>query len=128
MKTIRGMVAVLFVVSQFTVHSQTQSSGTLAGDSTPISPPDSVVQIATDASGLTNVPPEQLPRFGTYWIVQDDWPSLLPLPFGYYNTTNTPVFYSLGAPGQFLEDDTGGVAPQPTWRQAQRGITSATLL
>ena len=33
-------------------------------------PPDSIVQITAEAQGLALVPPDQLPPFGTFWLVQ----------------------------------------------------------
>lgn len=44
-----------------------------------------------------------------------------------YGLVNAPV-YALGSPGQFLVDTTGGIPPQPNWRQVQRGVTAAYLL
>ena len=88
---------------------------------------DSVVQIVAKAKGLPLMLPKDLPRNGTFWLVTGDGSFLLPYPGLPELAANSSVF-SLGSPGQFLVDNTGGVAPQPNWRQVRRGVTAANLL
>ena len=103
---VSGLVGVLIGGSIFTAHTQTLAAAT---------------------KQLSVVPPQNLPYNGTYWLVTRDGGFLIPFPGLPDLAENTPVF-SLGSPGQFLVDATGGVAPQPNWRQAQRGVTAASLL
>ena len=79
-----------------------------------------------ESQGLQLVPPDQIPRFGTFWVVSGAQPAP-PFPFLPYDLTNTPVF-SLGSGGQFLVDATGDAVPQPTRRQAILGVSSSTLV
>lgn len=88
---------------------------------------DSVVAVVAEANGLPLVPSDKLPRHGTFWLVMNEGSFLLPMPFLSYDPKTTPIF-SLGAAGQFLVDATDGILPQPTKRQALRGVTSATLV
>ena len=68
---------------------------------------DSIVQITADAQGLALVPPEQLPLFGTYWLIFPggiNGCSAAPLPMppvGY------PTVYQV-ADGQFIVDGIAG--------------------
>ncbi len=119
MKTIKELIAVLFISSNFVVHAQTEAAAQAEA-------PDSMVRIAAEARGLSQVSPAELPCSGTFWV--QNVGALLPYPSPFYlDSTNLPVF-SLGGSGQFLVDATGGVLPQPTSWQAQHGITTATLL
>jgi hypothetical protein len=68
---------------------------------------DSIVSATADAQGLELVPPDQIPRFGTFWVVSGEQPPA-PLPFLPYDPASTPVF-SLGTDGQFLVDGTTNV-------------------
>ena len=125
------MVAVLFIASNLTAHSQTQSQGTLAGQAIQSAPaqveaPDSVVRIAAESKGLSLAPLETLPLHGTFWLANSEGSFLLPMPWLPDASTNAPI-YLLGD-GQFLIDDTGGNLPQPTRMQAKRGITVSNLV
>jgi hypothetical protein len=117
MKIIKAVAAVLaaglLIGSNFVSRAQAQT--------------DSVVRVMAEANGLQLVLSDEIPRFGTFWVVTRDGSFLLPLPWLLDDLRSTPVF-SLDTAGQFLVDGTGGVLPQPNWRQALRGVTSATLL
>jgi len=91
-------------------------------------PADSVVQVVADSQGLQLVSPDQIPAFGTFWVISGTQ-SIVPWPiFPPINDPATTPVYSLGADGQFLVDATGGVVPQPTERRATMGVSSATLI
>ena len=123
---IGGLIALSGFIHAQVVTAQVQP---VSGSATsPDGQPDSVVQIAAEAQGLSLVTADQIPKFGTFWVISGAQPPA-PLPFlpSEYDPASTPVF-SLGFKGQFLVDATGGVVPQPNARQAQLGINSATLL
>lgn len=68
---------------------------------------DSIVQIVADAQGLQPVSPDQLPRYGTFWLVMPGGPnacSWAPLPTPPVNAV--PVYQV--ADGQFIVDGTIG--------------------
>ncbi len=138
MKNLRTTLAGLLIIyglialsgSGF-IHAQvaTAQAQSVSGNATlPDGQPDSVVQITAEAQGLSLASPDQIPRFGTFWVISGAQPPA-PLPFlqTEHDPASTPIF-SLGFEGQFLVDATGGAVPQPTARQVQRGINSATLL
>ena len=118
---VSGLVGVLIGGSIFRAHSQTLAA------SAPADALGSSLALAAAAKGFSVVPPQNLPYNGTYWLVTREGGFLIPFPGLPDLAENTPV-YSLGSPGQFLVDATDGVAPQPNWWQAQRGVTAATLL
>jgi hypothetical protein len=101
-----GLIALAgFIQAQVTTTS-------VQSDSSSATMPDSVVQIAAEAQGLSLVSPDQIPpdRCGTFWIVNnssDGFP--VPWPFlpARYDLVSTPI-YSLGAGGEFLVDGTTG--------------------
>lgn len=67
---------------------------------------DSVVAIVADSQGLPLVPREELPWFGTFWVVRNSVPSIIaPLPCPPLNQTY-PV-YAISS-RQFLVDETDG--------------------
>jgi len=91
--------------------------------------PDSIVQVIADEQGLQLLSPDQIPGCGTFWIVTDEQqPAPLPFLPSKYDLAVTPVYSLVNSGDQFLVDATGGAVPQPTARQAQRGVTSATLI
>ena len=90
-------------------------------------PKDSVVTVVAGANGLPWMPTEKLPQHGTFWLVMNDGSFLLPMPFRPDDLKSAPAFL-LGADGSFLLDATKGILPQPTKRQAARGVTSADLV
>lgn len=65
---------------------------------------DSVVQVVAESQGLQLVPPDALPRSGTFWLMMPNGVSA-PLPCPPQNPS-TPVFQI--SDGQFLVDDTAG--------------------
>ncbi|MGD0743785.1 MAG: hypothetical protein ABSA45_01385 [Verrucomicrobiota bacterium] len=110
MRTIRNgfsglaIIGGLIVLSGF-IHAQVTTEQTQDSSSS-VALPDSVVQIAADADGLSLVPPDQIPEVGTFWLVAGAGaPGPLPFLPLKYNPANTPI-YSLGSPGQFLVDGT----------------------
>jgi len=132
MKIVGGLLisAGLITLSGF-IHGQEatlQTQSILGSADQPVSQPDSVVRIVADSQGLQLLSPDQIPGFGTFWVVYGAQPPV-PLPFlpYEYDPVSMPVF-SLGPDGQFLVDATGGILPQPTVRQALRGVSSSTLL
>ena len=67
---------------------------------------DSVVAVVADAEGLTLVAREELPWFGTFWVVRNSVPSIIaPLPCPPLNQSY-PV-YAISS-RQFLVDETDG--------------------
>ena len=70
------------------------------------------------------MPLDQIPRFGTFWVVSGEQPPL-PFPFLPYDPASTPVF-SLGADGQFLVDGTIGGQATLNTRRAGRLAASST--
>ncbi|MDR3559818.1 MAG: hypothetical protein P4N59_00055, partial [Negativicutes bacterium] len=79
---------------------------------------DSIVQLTAEAQGLTLVPSEQLPAFGTFWLVTPagrNGCSAAPLPtppFGF-----PPTFQV--ADGQFIVDGTVGETASQQTLEAQ---------
>jgi hypothetical protein len=123
------LISAGLIVLSGLIHGQEatlQTQSILNG--TDLTTPDSVVRVVADSQGLPLVPPDQIPKFGTFWIVSG---SQLPPPFPFlppeYDPASTPVF-SLGPEGQFLVDATDGVVPQPTARQAMLDVNTATLV
>ena len=74
-------------------------------------PPDSIVQLTAEAQDLALVPPDQLPPFGTFWLVQPGAGGCIavPLPCPPFDPT-LPV-YAI-ADGQFLVDATANTSGQ----------------
>ncbi len=67
---------------------------------------DSVVAAVAEAQGLLWVPPEQLPRFGTFWVVRNVVPLVLaPLPCA--PLAQRPTVYAIND-RQFLVDEMEG--------------------
>jgi hypothetical protein len=90
----------------------------------PVTNPDSIVQITAESDGLSQVFPSDLSRGGTYWWVMPCG-TAVPAPCLPQNVS-VPIYQM--ASRQFLVDETGGVVPQPSGRQARLGISSATLI
>jgi len=87
--------------------------------------PDSIVQLTADAQGLPLVPPDALPRSGTFWLVMSgiDGGVTAPMPCP-PKDTSLPIYQI--ANGQFLVDATGGqVAVSPGF--AGRRIAATTV-
>ena len=134
MKPIKNPLIGLFIIGGLValagfIEAQVETASAQSGSVNTV-PPDSVVQIAAEAQGLSLASPDQIPpdRCGTFWIVTGD---TFPAPWPYlparYDLASTPIF-SLGPNADFLVDGTGGVAPQPTGDEAVLGITAASLL
>jgi hypothetical protein len=100
---IGGLVALAGLMQAQVATTQGQS------DSSNTPPPDSVVQIAAEAQGLSPASPDQIPpdRCGTFWIVTGD---TFPAPWPYlpakYDLTNTPIFSLDSTRQSFLVDGT----------------------
>ncbi|MGB7749529.1 MAG: hypothetical protein WBN75_19835 [Verrucomicrobiia bacterium] len=90
----------------------------------PVTNPDSIVQITAESDGLSQVFPSNLSRGGTYWWVMPGG-TAVPAPCLPQNVS-VPIYQM--ASKQYLVDETGGVVPQPSGRQAMLGISSATLI
>ena len=107
MKIIRNILSVAgILLSLQLLHAQTALIGSVNDVATPIqaAQQDSVVQVAAEAQGLQLVPPDQVPRGGTFWWMMPNGNSApLPCP---PSDPNIPIY--LIAPGQFLVDETGG--------------------
>lgn len=127
MKKVRIIVLVVgMVLSAHLLHAQTFTVGSLNSDATPLQSvtPDSIVQIAAESQGLTQVAPADLPIIGgTYWWVMPGG-FAVPAP---YMPLDSSVVYQV-ADGQFLVDDTGGQVVVNT-RQfgSQAQATSSTI-
>ncbi len=107
MKIISTIILVAgMVFSPHLLHAQTFTVSSLNSDATPVqsATPDSIVQIAAESQGLTQIAPADLPIIGgTYWWVMPGGTAVpapcLPL--------DLSVVYQV-ADGQFLVDETGG--------------------
>ena len=85
---------------------------------------DSVVSIAADLAGLTQVDPVDVPKFGTFWWVMPGG-NALPAPCAPQDGSG--VIYQV-ADGQYLVDETGGqITPMNTRRLSQAQATSTTV-
>ena len=110
------------------LHAQTALLGSFNGDLNPVqsAPPDSIVQIAAESAGLTQMDPADVPlRGGTYWWVI---PGGLALPAPCLPQDVSGVAIYQMAPGQYLLDETRGevlVNPRRFGLQAQ--ATSSTM-
>ena len=92
------------------LHAQTALVGNFNNDAMPVqsATPDSIVSVVADQQGLQLLTPDQVPFFGTFWLVEPSAtgsgvtaPYPCP-PFGLPLPT-----YQI-ADGQYLVDDTGG--------------------
>lgn len=110
MKTIRyfliGMVITgSLAASLHFLHAQTAVAGGFNGGIAPAqSVPDSIVQLTADAQGLALVPPDQVPRSGTFWLAMPGG-ILAPAPCPPLDPV-LPIYFM--ANQQFLVDETGG--------------------
>jgi len=121
MKKIRIIIlAAGMVLSPYLLSAQTLTISGLNDDATP----DSIVQIAAESQGLTQISPADLPIVGgTYWWVMPGGFAVpapcLPL--------DSSVVYQV-ADGQFLVDDTGGqVAVNTRQFGSQAQVASSTI-
>ena len=121
MKKIRIIVlAAGMVLSPYLLNAQTLTISGLNNDATP----DSIVQIAAESQGLTQISPTDLPIVGgTYWWVMPGGFAVpapcLPL--------DSSVVYQV-ADGQFLVDDTGGqIAVNTRQFGSQAQASSSTI-
>ena len=108
-RRILGSLAIIggLIGSLSLVHAQMTASAVQSVSATQSAQEDSIVSAAAEAQGLELVPPDQIPRFGTFWVVSGEQPPV-PFPFLPYDPASTPVF-SLGTDGQFLVDGTADV-------------------
>ncbi len=75
-------------------------------------PADSIVSIVADAQGLTRVPPEQVPPFGTFWLVSPGFGGCLTAPLPCPPTDPTMPIYSI-TDGIYLVDGMCGPVLPP---------------
>jgi hypothetical protein len=111
MKTIRAIiVAAWMAFSHHLLHAQTFTVSSLNSDTTPVqsATSDSIVSVVADQQGLQLLTPDQVPFFGTFWLVEPSAtgsgvtaPYPCP-PFG------LPLPTYQMADGQYLVDGTGG--------------------
>jgi hypothetical protein len=81
----------------------------------PVYAADTVVRVTAEARGLAEISPAQLPRTGTFWLVQPSGNSLAPLPCP-PTDLSLPVFQI--ANGQFLVDASHGTPLAALEKQA----------
>lgn len=111
MKRKRWFVVGLLILSMISKDSgSAQETATIASSSSldlaPVQSvqPDTIVQLTAEAQGLALVPPDQVPFFGTFWMVMPgSGASLAPLPCPPPDPS-LPTYAM--APGQFLVDGT----------------------
>lgn len=110
-------LAGVFVVAGLILGAGKMSAQMLSGQSL-AKTTDSIVQITAEAQGLTLTPSDQLPPFGTFWLVSPGGLNgclAAPLP--------TPPFGLLPAyqvaDGQFIVDGTGGEVASEQTLEAQ---------
>lgn len=87
--------------------------------------PDSIVQITAEAQGLALVPPESVPPFGTFWLVEPGAGRCMAVPLPCPPIDPSLPIYAI-ADGQFLVDGTAGQA-LPVNSQSGRMTTSAMV-
>jgi hypothetical protein len=117
--TIGGLIALAGFIQAQVATVPVQSISSSAGQS------DSVVQIAADSQGLILVPPDQLPKVGTFWVFGNN---LCPAPYPCPPSDPNAIYYAIGPSGIFLVDATDGAVPHPTGIQALRGVSSSTFI
>lgn len=118
MKTNRPFYFTVLVGGSFLLASIAISPAQLLSESTKN---DSVVAIVADSQGLPLVPREELPWFGTFWVVRNSVPSIIaPLPCPPLNQTY-PVYAITSR--QFLVDETD--APLVLLGSRKTTLTSA---
>ena len=112
MKEIKNLLVGMIVgggliVGLHLLQAQTAVVGSFNGNIALV--PDSVVQLTADAQGLALVPPDQMPRSGTFWVIMPGYGggvTALPYP------CMTPALAGLPVYGitdnAFLVDATGG--------------------
>ena len=132
MKTIRAVsvagVAVLMsgIFLGLTFLSRAQMQFISGGAVLSGGQPDSVVQIAAESQGLALVPPDQLPKAGTFWTV--DGNGLFPVPYPCPPDDPNAIYYALGPAGVFLVDATDGAVPPMSRMQAVRGVNASSFV
>jgi hypothetical protein len=86
---------------------------------------DSVVRVVADAQGLALVPPDQVPPFGTFWVVSPGFSSM-PAPLPCAPLEPNQAIYQI-ADGQFLVDATAD-APTSSGRAMNPSRAAAAVL
>jgi Glucodextranase, domain B len=111
-KQVWVMGAGLFV-SLNLLHAQLSLQPVQAIGEVPAAPPDSIVAVTADAYGLSQIAPEDLPPYGTYWLVGPNG-LMAPLPCPPMDLSQ-PIYAITD--NIFLVDGTGGaVAATPPLR------------
>ena len=112
---IRNVVILVGLLAFATVtlsHAQTASIGNINDDIGPVqsAPADTIVSLTAEAQGLQLVPPDQLPRYGTFWVMPPG-NNFMPLPYPCPPPDSSWPVWAI-ADGVFLVD--GTVGSQPT--------------
>ena len=116
------ILAASMVFSPHLLHAQTLTVSGLNSDTLPVqsAQADTVVSVVADQQGLQLLTPDQVPLFGTFWLVEPDAtgsgvtaPYPCP-PLGLFLPT-----YQI-ADGQYLVDNTGGSQPALNTMRAGR--------
>lgn len=105
----RPLVLAGLVICARTGLAQTQSA-----------PPDSIVQLTAEAQGLELLPPEEVPPFGTFWLVTPGGFGCLLAPLPTRPDATLPTYPIVD--GIYLVDGTGGQA-LPDTLPAERRTT-----
>ncbi len=72
--------------------------------------PDSIVQITAEAQGLSLVSADQVPLFGTFWLVEPS-SGIIPVPMPCAPANPLWPVYAITPDGEFLVDGTAGQVP-----------------
>src|ERR1035438_8851858 len=114
------MKAIRMVIVAGTIFlSQLLNAQTITG-------PDSIVQITAEAQCLQSLPFDQVPVFGTFWLVEaSSGPAPVPLPCSPSDPTS-PVYQI--ADGQFLVDGTAGQTPNSEAALAAQAAAIVNLI
>jgi len=119
MRTIYLLLIAVILCPAFNLHA---TPALLSDQSVPA---NTIVSVVADAQGLSLVPPDQVPPFGTFWMVTPGIGGASPAPLPCPPVDTTLPIYAV-ADGQFLVDATGGSQPPLASPQATRLMASTT--